>query len=622
MALSSAWTFTFLCVLSVTHGRFFRKDKSVVTTEGGTAPTGSHCHFPFMMSGIRYNECVPDPEHRLWCGTTADVETDRQWGYCKTTSHTHFQISFGDDEDDSDGVEQWDIPHDHEGEMDDDDDNHDFWDEETSNDPCDANPCLHQGVCTSMYNEYSWTFQKSCTCHSPYHGKHCQKVKNPCRTRKCRNEGICIIKKGGQRSKCSCSHPFYGKKCNKVKQPCNPSPCQNGGTCETNDQHSYRCICPEDFTGKHCEADPQDCYSGNGQDYRGEVAQTENDHDCIPWNAGTLVHEANNALQLHAESSDLGNHNHCRNPDGDKQPWCYVLKKEDAPSWEYCKLKSCDGTEVEIKPIISQGEGDFSVCGKAEEMTFPMRIVGGQPARQGSRPWIVSIQRKVRSPFGEQNIHDCGGSLIAPCWILTAAHCLYSRQPSDLRVVLGEHQLDKKDEGEQIFDVERLVSHEDSSRDHPHNDIALMKLTPKNGQCVKETTYVRLVCLPAVEEDLKAGTNCDIAGWGADRHTGPSIQVLQEVQVKVIGRERCNEPRAYDGKITSSMLCAGNFEKGGVDSCQGDSGGPLTTKSDTNIHTVHGVVSFGEGCGESYKPGVYARVSHYIPWIKAYIFKE
>uniref|UniRef100_A0A8C4QGA1 Hyaluronan binding protein 2 n=1 Tax=Eptatretus burgeri TaxID=7764 RepID=A0A8C4QGA1_EPTBU len=400
-----------------------------------------------------------------------------------------------------------------------------------------------------------------------------------------------------------------------AKEPCNPSPCQNGGTCEAHDRYSYSCYCPEDFAGKHCEADPQDCYSGNGQDYRGVVSQTENGRDCAPWNAGSLLHEPNNALKLHAESSGLGNHNQCRNPDGDKKPWCYVLEREDSPMWEYCNVKLCDDTEEETKPSISQ-EGDFSSCGKAEEMTFPLRIVGGQPARQGSRPWIVSIRKKVQTPLGEQTIHDCGGALIAPCWVLTAAHCLIRRVASDLRVVLGEYKLDKKDEGEQIFDVERLVLHAEWSLENNNNDIALIKLMPKQGQCVKETTYVRRVCLPEAEEDLKAGANCDIAGWGSDRHNGPSTQVLQEVQVKVIGRERCNEPRAYSGTITSGMLCAGNFERGGVDSCQGDSGGPLTTMSDTNTHTVQGVVSFGEGCGERYKPGVYARVSHYVPWIK------
>uniref|UniRef100_A0A8C4QU23 Fibronectin type-II domain-containing protein n=1 Tax=Eptatretus burgeri TaxID=7764 RepID=A0A8C4QU23_EPTBU len=134
MAPSSAWTFTLLCVLSVTHGQLFRKEKSVVTTEGGTATTGSYCHFPFTMSGIQYNECVPDPNHRLWCGTTADVETDGQWGYCMTARHVHIEISFSDehDEDDADKWDQWETDV-HEGEMDEDDDNHDFWDEPTSN---------------------------------------------------------------------------------------------------------------------------------------------------------------------------------------------------------------------------------------------------------------------------------------------------------------------------------------------------------------------------------------------------------------------------------------------------------------------------------------------------------
>jgi len=108
-------------------------------------------------------------------------------------------------------------------------------------------------------------------------------------------------------------------------------------------------------------------------------------------------------------------------------------------------------------------------------------------------------------------------------------------------------------------------------------------------------------------------------GLGATSVGGGMISVLRDVTVPAVSNERCNDSDYYDGQITDAMLCAG-FQEGGKDSCQGDSGGPLIRRmnnDDGTITDTHvGVVSWGVGCAYANKPGVYARTSENIEWIK------
>ncbi|CDQ72887.1 unnamed protein product [Oncorhynchus mykiss] len=95
--------------------------------------------------------------------------------------------------------------------------------------------------------------------------------------------------------------------------------------------------------------------------------------------------------------------------------------------------------------------------------------------------------------------------------------------------------------------------------------------------------------------------------------------VLQEANVPIINDAVCNAPDYYDNQITTSMFCAG-FEKGGTDACQGDSGGPFVAEdslSKASRYRLLGVVSWGTGCAMAKKPGVYTRVSRFLPWISS-----
>ena len=93
-----------------------------------------------------------------------------------------------------------------------------------------------------------------------------------------------------------------------------------------------------------------------------------------------------------------------------------------------------------------------------------------------------------------------------------------------------------------------------------------------------------------------------------------SSKILQWVRVPAITNSACNS--AYNGGITDSMICAGYPGEGGKDSCQGDSGGPLVCANGTKS-VIAGVVSWGYGCAEAQYPGVYARVTAALDWIKS-----
>ena len=114
----------------------------------------------------------------------------------------------------------------------------------------------------------------------------------------------------------------------------------------------------------------------------------------------------------------------------------------------------------------------------------------------------------------------------------------------------------------------------------------------------------------------EVGSTCFVSGWGALKEGGNKLpKRLQYVGVPMISSQTCNDAYAAYGGITENMICAG-FDQGGKDSCQGDSGGPFICM-ENGTPVITGVVSWGVGCAQAEFPGVYAKVTNYLSWIKA-----
>uniref|UniRef100_A0A8C7MRP4 Transmembrane protease serine 9-like n=1 Tax=Oncorhynchus kisutch TaxID=8019 RepID=A0A8C7MRP4_ONCKI len=269
---------------------------------------------------------------------------------------------------------------------------------------------------------------------------------------------------------------------------------------------------------------------------------------------------------------------------------------------EVCKALCLVTLLVTLFSKVSHSQLD--VCGISPLNT---RIVGGQDAPPGSWPWQASLQRS--------GSHFCGGSLINKEWVLTAAHCFPSTSTLYLVVYLGRQNQQGSNPNEVSRTVTQIICHPNYIRRTNDNDMCLLKLSSS----VTFTNYIRPVCLAAQGSSFYAGTTSWVTGWGTLSSGGSLPQVLQEVDVPVVGNRQCNCNYGA-GSITDNMICAG-LSAGGKDSCQGDSGGPLVSKQGT--HWIQsGVVSFGNGCALANFPGVYARVSQYQTWIKSQITSD
>lgn len=147
------------------------------------------------------------------------------------------------------------------------------------------------------------------------------------------------------------------------------------------------------------------------------------------------------------------------------------------------------------------------------------------------------------------------------------------------------------------------------------NDIALINLASPADLGVG----VGLVCLPDTSHQLpfdNASKKCWITGWGRLSSGGPFPNSLMQASVPLVSKQRCMN--AYPGEIDDTMLCAG-LNVGGVDTCQGDSGGPLVCEFNGTWH-LEGVTSWGYGCAQAGKYGVYAKVQNLKSWISSNMY--
>uniref|UniRef100_A0A9L0TLD5 trypsin n=1 Tax=Equus caballus TaxID=9796 RepID=A0A9L0TLD5_HORSE len=279
-------------------------------------------------------------------------------------------------------------------------------------------------------------------------------------------------------------------------------------------------------------------------------------------------------------------------------------------------------------------------------VAFPVddddKIVGGYTCEENSIPYQVSLN---------SGYHFCGGSLINAQWVVSAAHCYKSR----IQVRLGEYNIEVVEGNEQFINAAKIIRHPKYNSWTLDNDILLIKLASPavinarvrlgeynievvegNEQFINAAKIIRhpkynswtldndilLIKLasPAVinarvssislpRASAPAGTLCLISGWGNTLSSGSNYpDLLQCLEAPLLSQAECEA--SYPGEITKNMVCAG-FLEGGKDSCQGDSGGPVVCNGQ-----LQGIVSWGYGCAQKNRPGVYTKVSNYVDWIQ------
>lgn len=233
-------------------------------------------------------------------------------------------------------------------------------------------------------------------------------------------------------------------------------------------------------------------------------------------------------------------------------------------------------------------------------------IVGGTATQITSVPWQVSLQSADGS-------HFCGGTIVAPTWIVTASHCVAEGAPS--RIVAGISRLSESASG-QARNVKRVIMFPGYTDPTAGKDAALIELTAPLTLDGTTLRAIRRLGMTASPDLTAPGVMTTVSGWGTTTEGAQDLpDQLQSVQVPIVANSVAST--AYNMTITDDQLAAGT-SAGGKDSCQGDSGGPLVVM-DRGDPVLAGIVSWGEGCARANMPGLYGRVTKFASWIDGYV---
>nr|XP_029712807.1 phenoloxidase-activating factor 2-like isoform X1 [Aedes albopictus]XP_029712808.1 phenoloxidase-activating factor 2-like isoform X1 [Aedes albopictus] len=284
----------------------------------------------------------------------------------------------------------------------------------------------------------------------------------------------------------------------------------------------------------------------------------------------------------------------------------------------------CEKTQVLVEPpptyTPAPPVSQYS-CGLRNADGLGFRITGNKQGESeyGEFPWMVAVLREDKVMDSTLNVYECGGSLIAPNVVLTAAHCVANKQQDTLLVRAGEWDTQTRNELFPHHDrrVREVIVHERFNKGSLFNDVALLIM----DEPFVLAENVQPICLPPKNHNFDH-SRCLASGWGKNvfGKEGKYQVILKKVELPVVPHQSCQQSMRSTRLgsrfiLDKSFMCAGG--EVGQDTCRGDGGSPLVCPvpgSSTHYYQA-GIVAWGIGCGEKGIPGVYASVPMFRDWI-------